>query len=406
MPRYGFTSPGGNIVDSLAALREQKRIEARQAMLDELERQRTTSALDTDKVQRRDAEQRMLHNNQQMEIERLGVAASGLEPQQEPDPENAPLFKKYGLLTQQRDEWATGAPTANQVPNIGEEGPLEGPIGPTLKPTKLQIGGKYLGTQKQRDDAEDARIGAEVMKVLLDPKSTESQKVAAVLRADTGKGKIPAGGYTAMLNSFRPEQGKALLKPDNTYQLPDGTISKQLPPGMDVIRGFQPHPTPVPAQPQWLGPDGDGNLVFATNGEAFTNVDGKRVPFTGKLVGKPSAQTGKVPEIWPAGTSQRLGELRGKAADTEGWNGRKGTDLEKSVAREAMISAIASAKVVDPSIKEAALNVLNGIHPVTGEPLPPHTPVQEIAKDLAKEDGAEPMEVIQFIEIVLGTRGY
>lgn len=447
-PRYGFQSPGGNIADTLLALREQKRVEARQAMLDELEKQRTTSSLETDKSQREAAAQQISHAKQQMELEQLGVMRSGLEPGDEPA--NPALFNKYELLTKPKYKETPFTPpqlppdqeskmhedsdqlrklgnftpeqikasendfanlkSGNNVP-LGEERvtpnvfPIPG-VGQNVKPS-IAPGGRYTGTQQQRDEAADEAAAAEVARVWADPNASKTTKDAALISLETRRGRMPAGGYAALIKSLEPPKKRVLIDaehPDKAKyltvdgnQIDENTDVTVIPRPPRELRAPVDRPQYIMEAPPSAGPGIAGKPIYATNsGPTYWDDNGVAKPYRGPAGVKPTATTQK-PSIIPEKLSNDLANAKQKLGITKGswWSpdGAEGEIGRVNVLAQAMIAHAKS-----PEVRLLATRVLRD-KSIEG------FPSEYIADDLAEAKGLSAEEKVELRDILTQVRG-
>jgi hypothetical protein len=403
MGKYQFVSPGAAAGAGILELLTQRREEERQRILDEITAKNAESQRAAQEQQIRASQEAVEASRGQRERETLKASLPGRELGEDLGslpPELKELYKKYGMA---------GAKPKGITPAVGAEEtfldhpPTEeeldamakGAATPAAPPEEPGL--YFSGTpQDRKTERIKQAVGnfrpGSAMEGLNRQDIPHWQRV--IQAAGMFEQDIPGTAFTSM----QPEKPRMFINPVTGQATPIlGPDKKPITAGPgdeSIIRGEQPRQE-YPQSFQMVGTDPDtGKGIYLNQRTGKESVGGFRVgprPGTAR-----QAATVKEQDLVPVGTSQKLGDLRGLADRSDQDNARY---------FETATNIIMSARVADPSVRDAALRVLNGVHPLTNQPLTDET-AREIGYEMSQTEGATPQEVDQLVRLIYIARGF
>lgn len=381
MSRYNFTSPGAAAGEGIVNILAQRRAEARQKMIDEIDRQNSESA-------RRLQQEQLTASQQRRELEQLGAQTESMPYDAEVTPATPgfDLMRKYNRL--QPKPTASVSTSESFTPAEGQEGmefeqqpgaglPQEPmPVGPD---TPVRYG--YAGT---REDQERNRANREISALLeRHPDMSDEAKQAVEFAMASGDLSSLGAGFW---QTFKQGKGRIIYDSDSgTWQeLPDGIT--------DV--------TVIPRTPQ--GPRDTMQDLGPARDEAGNEIKGKRVVIQngqltvvdlpkgiGDIAPKPSPTSAKTEPLISDADWRLIADL---ASRTDAQSQREAANLTRN--------KVASAPVSDPNIREAVLVVMDGFNPLTQKPLTDADTAETLTDEMEAVEGVTQEELDQYFELL------
>lgn len=295
--RFDFESPGAAFVDQMTKTLAQRKVEERQAMLDNLTKAADARAAEEAKQQAVFRTEQMKKMQQEREISRVGALTEGLlggASVEHLSPEDRALLRTHGKLKDVDPEPIPNVSTDetfNEVTDTGEKGAaLESDIEPqpvaaapiiAPRPKRTVFAGT-VAEQQHDEDVAQSRRALGVLATAGDPQSLRNAESLSLI-ADLNKGVIPKELLISVLSP--KQQAIVFNKEKGTFNLATLDGKPLMRQGEEVYQQ-DPYHAPDRGRRSWpVGKDKDGRTIYAdefgneTIGKNQVGPDPGELPF-------------------------------------------------------------------------------------------------------------------------------
>lgn len=354
MGKYDFTSPGAAAGSGIMEVMTQRRAEARQRMLDEIAAKDSESERNLRDIQGQTAKT-------QSEIAQFEEARKNWHAGQQVTGPMADIAAKYNALGKDPNQPTPQVSTEESfsVPD-DPSAQVEQPVGPNQPVTlpKADTGSNFYQGSQEDQTRERRRANMDRVKqaIAAHPDMSEMEKMLTVSQALEDPN-LPGEFWKTLedpqaVNSFDPVSNKVtpLMGKDGK---PITTRGNQT-----IIDRGRP---PVGPQPQFVGTDSKGKIVWGQQGSAYTwDENGKKVPYNGEIEAKPTNASKSAGETIPPALLNRATTARAAFEKTRTRLIRPNGDAgARSAFTEAATSAVGALKDLPPNVYSVFAQIIN-----------------------------------------------